>query len=134
MNLDILNPQVELKLGGETLVVREMAWPKTVELISKLGLHAQLMFNSEGKLAIDLDKIVKAIQGTRELAEFLVRESTGKPDEWINTLAFSRFIAVLDTAISINISQEVTTNVKKLAGRLNSLGVPAVSMSKLEQS
>jgi hypothetical protein len=135
-SIEILDPKVEIKVRGETIVVREMPWPKSIEFIRKLGLHAQQLVDAEGKLSLNLGKIVGLIANTAELAEFLVRESTGKPDEWRDSLPMSQMLAVLDAAISINLSSDAVGNAKKLEGRLRSLfaAVPAGSITASQQS
>jgi hypothetical protein len=124
--LDVLNPVVELSIGGEKIEVRELAWPEALKFLSMISEHAGQLITGEGKFVVDFTKLTRLVSSTEELSEFLMLKTTGRDEAWLATLSMRNALEVLDAALSVNLSAEMFASGKKIEGRLRSLfGAPA---------
>jgi hypothetical protein len=110
----ILFPQKELKIGGQTVIVRELAWPHATEFLSSLGKHVGELYDSAGKVKFGLSEIGDVIKNSAELSTYLLEKSTGRP---VGDFSLGAGLEVLDTALELNLSEEIMAKGKKLAGR-----------------
>jgi ribosomal protein L28 len=118
---DILNPNRELKINGETVVVKELRWSEALAFLKNISAHVGKIFtiDAQGKVRTELnmEKLEDIITGSEELTAFLVEKSTGKTKEWFDGLSMSQALEVLDTAVDLNLSEQILKKVSALGRR-----------------
>jgi hypothetical protein len=62
----------------------------------------------------------QVVKNSQKLSETLLKNTTGKDQEWINKLSCGEFMGLLDQALDLNLSV-VTDAVKKIGGRLRAV-------------
>jgi len=121
----ILFPVEVLTLNGEAVEVSELKWPDAVAWLGQLGQGLAKYVGSTGRLGIDLGELTALVMDSAELSESLVLKSTGKPKEWLASISCGQFLAVLDTALKLNLSDDLLDRAKKIGARLAKLAPQA---------
>src|SRR5207247_4870486 len=118
-------PITELEIGGEKIGVRELRWPDFMSMMAKLGAQAG-KFIQGNELKITPEQIGELIAQSQELTETLILKSTSRDKEWLAQRSFADALKLLDASLSVNMSPEMTAQLKKVGGRLRAvLGVKA---------
>jgi len=123
-SIDILNPVISVpNIKGETVDVKELTWKEYLRAMKELA-SSMLRFLEAGKteltLAVVLDpkKIIEAIGEQEAMVEWILAASTNRKVEWIRTLSGREILALLEAVVQLNLSDEVVSSGKALAGRM----------------
>ena len=140
MDLTLIHPVRTLKVDGLELEVREMAWPKALELFKRLGARLAVLVaaqrlageESEAYLQRIAASFGELIAGAEDLSTLLLQSSVSCPARpgdtaWLADISVGGFIDLLDAAIEMNLRPEVLARGKKLAGRLQGVLAPAMT-------
>lgn len=97
--------------------IKELSWPDAMRVYGKLKEQVDLLMNSEGGIALDRAKIINAITESVDLCPFLVKQSTGKDDAWLNERSISEVLDIATEAAVLNIGI-IVDRIKNAASRL----------------
>lgn len=124
----ILRPEINLTIGDQSIVVRDLPWPDALEFLKQLSAHAQDLLTGVGTktegggLTLNVEallpKLTELITNTNELLTFLITRSTGKDASWVHGLSTIEMLTVLDAALEVNLSDGLIALGKKVGGRL----------------
>jgi len=133
MSAEILNPVKTVVVRGETVTVSELTWPKAMQLLNLVAKHVGGLLDARGNIDLSAERLAELAANTEGLASFLILESTGKGQDWLNELTAPEALDVLDAAVELTLSPELIGRGKKVAGRVrDALGLrisPASSIS-----
>jgi hypothetical protein len=114
---DILFPDREITVGGKQKIkVRELAWPDARAFMTELAGYLEKLFDAKGEVKIDVSVITGLITTTDELISSLVAKTTGKDKAWLDTLPLGSVLDLIETALALNLSDELLAKGKKIAG------------------
>ena len=116
--LDILKAITEIKIGDETVNIKELAWPDALALLNKLASQIGKFMTTDGKFVLTVDNIATIITGSQDISEWLMLKATGKDAAWLATLTFSQALSVLDAAISVNIRPDFFVQAERIGQRI----------------
>lgn len=116
-DLEILNPITELKLGTETVAIRELSWPDAMVFLSKLAKQAGQFTTTDGRLEVTPEKLAEIVTSAQDLSEWLVLKSTGKDAEWLQQRSFSEGLDLLEAALSMNLRPDFFDKLKRIGSR-----------------
>lgn len=129
MEPSVFRPTTEVRLGQESVAVRELAWPDAFEFLGRLSRHAGQLLDAQGKLTFTFDKLADLVSQTQELSEFLLLKSTGRDQTWLRGLPFSQGLELLAVALEVNLTEDLLKNgvrlgeqFKRLFGRTSPIG------------
>jgi hypothetical protein len=114
---EILHPVKSLTIAGQEVTVKELPWFEAIEFIKKLSGFIGSLIDANGTLRVDIGAVTEMIVSTDELATTLITKTTGKDSEWVKTLSLSDALSLLDTALALNLSDEIIQKGKSIAGR-----------------
>lgn len=114
---EILHPAKSLKIHGETVVVRELKWKDALEFLNQLGGFLGALIDNKGTLRVNISAFADLIKSTSSLSAMLVCKSAAKDEAWLDTLSLGQMLELLDTALALNLSEEIIAKGKKIAGR-----------------
>lgn len=108
--------ETSIRVGDQSLTVREMRWPDAIQFFSKLSKMVGSMVEQspEGRLTFDMAKLPDAIMESSEIGEFLIAKTTELTVEQIQQLPARCALDVLSAAIEINLNQEVLGKFKRI--------------------
>jgi hypothetical protein len=116
--LEILKGSVEVILStGEKVTVKELSWMAALEFIERVAKYAG-RFTKGTELVISPDILAELVANSKELAETLITQSTGKDKAWLDKLSASDGLDLLDAALQANLRPDFFDRVKRLGARL----------------
>lgn len=118
--LPLFNPVREIRIGSETVIVKELSWPNALSFFNKLREQTRLLLDDKGNLVLDTQKVLAAIGDNLELATWLVENSTGKDKAWIESLMLSEMLDVLTACLEVNLGV-IADKIKNVRSRLASM-------------
>lgn len=123
----IHNPTVLVKLAMGEIQVRELSWPDALNLYQRLVGQSKSLFDEQGRLMLDPQKLVAAINENIELGQWLVLKSTGKDEAWLNQRTLSEVLDVTSEAAVLNIGI-ILSRIKNVRSRLREVVAGANEM------
>lgn len=122
MSVSALFPSKQVKLhGGEAVEVREMAWPDALEFLRKLTAFAGSYLKPDGSFAFSMTGLADLVNSSAELSNFLILKSTDQSEAFLERLPVCSALDILDSALELNLSEEVLKRGKKLGARFQAL-------------
>ena len=118
--LPLFNPVREIRIGSETVIVKELSWPNALSFFNKLREQTRLLLDDKGNLVLDTQKVLAAIGDNLELATWLVEKSTGREKAWIESLMLSEMLDVLTACLEVNLGV-IADKIKNVRSRLASM-------------
>ena len=106
--------------GGDTIEVRELAWPDALELYNKLLGQAKDLLDEKGQFNLQPEKIVGALTENIGLGQWLVKKATGKDDAWLKERSLSDVLDIATEAAVLNVGI-IVTRIKNAKSRLQAL-------------
>lgn len=103
---------------GTPAEVREMAFPDFINVVQKFVANLGPLINQDGKITLDLEKLVPIIASQHALAAWAMSKATNLAPEKIATLGTRDTLAILNSVVELNVSKEVIDLGKKFAGDL----------------
>ena len=120
-DIDILKAITEVKLGDQTITIKELAWPDALALLNKLASHAGKFITTDGKFVLTTENVATIVTGSQDISEWLMTKATGKDTAWLATLTFDQALTVLDAAISANIRPDFFVKAERIGQRINAV-------------
>lgn len=117
----IPTPIQKLKINGQEVTVRELRWTDAREFLNRLAQQAGAFFETTEspetgisvKFVFDLPRLVKVVQESGALADFLLLKATGQPESWLGEISLPEGLTVLEAALALNVNPEVIAALKK---------------------
>lgn len=122
--LSILNPVVTVEIGGQTVEVRELAWPDALSFINRLKEQANALTDETGNLRVAAPKLMEAIGTNAELAGWLVCKSCRNTEMWLNERSLGEVLALVEAALEVNLGV-IGDRLKNVRGRLAGIAAGA---------
>ena len=119
--IDILKAVTEIKLGDQTIAIKELAWPDALALLNKLASHSGKFMTTDGKFVLTTENIATIVTGSQDLSEWLILKATGKDSTWLNGLTLGQALTVLDAAISQNLRPDFFEQGRRIGQRINAV-------------
>lgn len=120
--VEILNPNREVKIGDETIIVKEMRWGDGIAFLKKLAgnISALLIVDEKGGYGLDLGsgKLADIIVNSGDLSSDLIEKTTGKDVAWFNGLSMSEALTVLNVALELNLSSQIAKKASALGNHI----------------
>lgn len=128
--LELLNSARTVRIGDETIEVRELRWVDALGFLDKLaGSIGHVLgtqgVNADGTLRLNADRLKEAVLSSGELASLLLIKSTNLPQERLAELPTSHALALLEAAVQINFREDLLGKCRAVANALR--GVLQVS-------
>lgn len=120
-DIDILKALTEVKIGDQTIAIKELAWPDALALLNKLAGHAGKFITTDGKFVLTTDNVATIVVGSQDISEWLITKATGKDAAWLATLTFDQALTVLDAAISVNIRPDFFVKATRIGQRVKAV-------------
>ena len=120
-DIDILKAVTEVKLGDQTVAIKELAWPDALALLNKLAGHAGKFITTDGKFVLTTENVVTIVTGSQDISEWLMTKATGKDAAWLNALTFDQALTVLDAAISVNVRPDFFAKAGRIGQRIKTV-------------
>jgi hypothetical protein len=131
--VDILNPDVEVAIGGDKITVRELKWGDGRKFLRDLAGHVTALTNEKGEFDVSISRLSELIVQTDTLATFLISKTTGKDQAWIDALPMSSVLDLISTALELNLKRTLD-HAKKIGGRFRAAAaVPAIEVPASEK-
>jgi hypothetical protein len=111
----ILKPEKVIVVGNAPVTVRELAWPDALEFLKRLSEQIGKIWDDKGNVKISLESIAEHVAQTGDLSTFLLEKATGHKAEEFSS---SQALDVLDTALEMNLREELVQGGKRLATRI----------------
>lgn len=124
--LAVLHPVKTVATRGGAVVVRELRWPEALAFLRALATQAGQFLAPDGRLELTPETLPRAIHESGALVECLLTQATGRDAAWLQGLAPTDVLALLDAAIELNASPELFARGKTLAGRLQTVFGPGL--------
>jgi hypothetical protein len=103
---EILKGTRSVKIGGEVIEIRELSWMElrafTEQLAGELDQIAKALGGGDGKITLQASTAITMIRNSQVLSETLLKNTTGKDQEWINKLSCGEFMGLIDQALDLN--------------------------------
>ncbi|MEO5804704.1 MAG: hypothetical protein ABIR24_14355 [Verrucomicrobiota bacterium] len=130
--IEVLNPVEQVKLGSETVEMRQLPFLRAFEFTKQLSAIAGKLFDKDGsfiiarkknptdtKAELNLAPLADAITSSGDLTSFLLLHSTvGKDQAWLEKLSTAEGLKLLHVAIRLNLSKEILSLGNELAASL----------------
>jgi len=128
--LELLDPVRIVRIGQETIEVRELRWVDALAFLDKLAGSIGLVLgtqgiNPDGTLRLNADRLKEAVLSSGELASLLLAKATSLPQERLEQLPASHALALLEAAVQVNFREELLGKCRAVANALR--GVLQVS-------
>jgi hypothetical protein len=118
MTLETLNPVRDVRLGTETIQVKELCWREALEFLQRLATSVACVLNEQGKFVPTAQAFEQLVVGSAELTELLLTRATGRDRDWLAQRSVAEVFALLDVALELNLSEDLITRGKRLAERV----------------
>lgn len=121
MKTDVWNPIATVQIRGEAIQVKELDWRTYLWAVKELTGTLMGLVNDKGQLILEKDKIVTALTDQENLVSVLVEKSTGRDAAWVSSLSARELFIVVKPIVELNLSEEVLSPGKELAGRMRAV-------------
>ncbi|HYG98865.1 MAG TPA: hypothetical protein VD837_07010 [Terriglobales bacterium] len=129
MQSEIIPGATELKINGEVVTVRELAWPQAIELSHRISERAGKLFASGHSFQVTPAALTELVTGAQDLCEWLVLKTTGKDQQWIDGLATTQMLDLIDAALAQNLRPDFFAILGRIRSRF-----PATATASLQSS
>lgn len=119
----IHDPVREIAISTGMIQIKEMPWMQALKFIKMLSDHCKTFQQPDGSFKFETARLAELIAGIEHVSFFLLLHSTGKDNQWVESLPLGDALLVLDAALSLNISPEIMGRAKKIGSRF----VPATN-------
>jgi hypothetical protein len=119
---EIMFPDRQIKIGEDTVTVRELKWKQQLDFFAQLGAFLKKVQDEKGEVRLDIGIITDLIKGTTELVDALLAGAIDKDAAWLEQRRTSEVLAIIEEALELNL-QVLKESGKRLAGRLKESGV-----------
>lgn len=111
------NPTFSVKLADGSIAIRELSWPDAMHLYKCIKEQLQRYMGDGGELKFDSATIIAAITENIDLGIWLVKQCTGKDDEWLNQRSVSEVLDIAAEAAVLNV-EIIAARIKNGGSRL----------------
>lgn len=113
----ILFPDREVKIGDETIKVRELKWAETLAFLKELGGYIGNVMDAKGEVQVSPSTIANLVASSEGLTVSLLTKATQMDANRIAELPMSAVLELVDVALELNLSDDLIAKGKSIAGR-----------------
>lgn len=116
--MDILNPQIPLKIAGEEIKIHELNWRDGTAFLQRLATAAATIVDKDGTFTPSAHSFAALVTNSTDLTESLVLGATGRDKAWLQERTMAEVLQLLNIALELNLNAELIARGKSLADRV----------------
>lgn len=116
---DVLNPVRSVTIRGTVVEVTELKWKDYTRAVKELSASLLKLVGPNGQtINLDRELIIETITAQEELLTWVLQKATGQSQSWVDDLTAKEAIALVQVVVDLNLSLEVISGGKALAGQM----------------